>query len=104
MEQDVTPGTKLGDGDTITFTVPNIYISYPNFTDGTYTESDVKKFCDENGITLNVTYVEDPNNADGSVVYQNMAAGSKVSKDANLRIKVVQNNVTNTEPFDTGDE
>ena len=104
LEQDVTPGTKLGDGDTITFTVPNIYISYPNFTDGTYTESDVKKFCDENGITLNVTYVEDPNNADGSVVYQNMAAGSKVSKDANLRIKVVQNNVTNTEPFDTGDE
>ncbi len=104
LEQDVTPGTKLGDGDTITFTVPNIYISYPNFTDGTYTESDVRKFCDENGITLNVTYVEDPNNADGSVVYQNMAAGSKVSKDANLRIKVVQNNVTNTEPFDTGDE
>ena len=104
LEQNVTPGTKLGDGDTITFTVPNIYISYPNFTDGTYTESDVRKFCDENGITLNVTYVEDPNNADGSVVYQNMAAGSKVSKDANLRIKVVQNNVTNTEPFDTGDE
>ena len=104
LEQDVTPGTKLGDGDTITFTVPNIYISYPNFTDGTYTESDVRKFCEENGITLNVTYVEDPNNADGSVVYQNMAAGSKVSKDANLRIKVVQNNVTNTEPFDTGDE
>lgn len=103
LEQDVEPGVKLGDGDTITFTVPNIYVSYPNFTDGTYTEADVKKFCDENGITLNVTYVEDANSADGAVVYQNMAAGSKVSKDANLRIKVVQNTDTDTETRDTGD-
>lgn len=103
LEQDVEPGVKLGDGDTITFTVPNIYVSYPNFTDGTYTEADVKKFCDENGITLNVTYVEDANSADGAVVYQNMAAGSKVSKDANLRIKVVQNTETDTETRDTGD-
>ena len=103
LEQDVEPGVKLGDGDTITFTVPNIYVSYPNFTDGTYTEADVKKFCDENGITLNVTYVEDANSADGAVVYQNMAAGSKVSKDANLRIKVVQNTETDTETYDTGD-
>ena len=103
LEQDVEVGTKLGEGDTITFTIPNIYISYPNFTDGTYTEADVKKFCDENGITLNVTYVEDINNVDGAVVYQNMAAGSKVSKDANLRIKVVKNVEINTETQDTGD-
>lgn len=103
LEQDVEVGTKLGEGDTITFTIPNIYISYPNFIDGTYTEADVKKFCDENGITLNVTYVEDINNVDGAVVYQNMAAGSKVSKDANLRIKVVKNVEINTETQDTGD-
>ena len=103
LEQDVEVGTKLGEGDTITFTIPNIYISYPNFTDGTYTEADVKKFCDENGITLNVTYVEDINSVDGAVVYQNMAAGSKVSKDANLRIKVVKNVEINTETQDTGD-
>ena len=103
LEQDVEVGTKLGEGDTITFTIPNIYISYPNFTDGTYTEADVRKFCDENGITLNVTYVEDINNVDGAVVYQNMAAGSKVSKDANLRIKVVKNVEINTETQDTGD-
>ena len=106
LEQDVEPGTKLGDGDTITFVIPNIYVSYPNFTDGTYTKDDVQKFCDENGLTLNVTEVEDQTKSDGAVIYQNMAAGSKVSKGANLRIKVVKNPVqttTETEPSDTGD-
>lgn len=106
LEQDVEPGTKLGDGDTITFVIPNIYVSYPNFTDGTYTREDVQKFCDENGLTLNVTEVEDQTKSDGAVIYQNMAAGSKVSKGANLRIKVVKNPVQTTpetEPSDTGD-
>ena len=103
LEQDVDPGTKLGDGDTITLTIPNIYVSYPNFTDGTYTREDVQKFCDENGLTLNVTEVEDQTKSDGAVIYQNMAEGSKVSKGANLRIKVVKNPDIDTETSDTGD-
>ena len=110
LEQDVKPGTKLGEDDTITFVIPNIYVSYPNFTDGTYTQDDVKKFCDEHGLTLNVTEVVDTTKSNGTVVYQNMQAGSKVSKGANLRIKVVKNpevpapeEGTATEPQDTGD-
>ena len=103
LEQDVEAGSKLGDGDTITFTTASVYISYPNFTDGTYTEEDVKKFCDENGIALDVTYVEDASQSDGAVIYQNMAAGSKIGKDASLRIKVVKNPQTDTETYDTGD-
>ncbi len=105
LDQDVEPGTKLGDGDTITFTIPNIYVSYPNFTDGTYTKDDVQKFCDENGLTLHVTEVQDLQSENGAIVYQNMAAGSKVSKGANLRIKVVKNPEVPTTPSDsdTGD-
>ena len=91
IDQDVEPGTKLGDGDTITLTIPNIYKTYPNFTDGTYTEDDVKKFCDENGITLNVTYIEDMTKSEGVVTYQNMGAGSRINSGDNLRIKVVKN-------------
>lgn len=103
LEQDVEPGTKLGEGDTITLIIPDIYISYPNFTDGTYTEEDVKKFCDENGLTLNVTEVQDLQSEDGAIVYQNMAAGSKVSEGANLRIKVVKNPEVTETPTDTGE-
>lgn len=101
LDQDVEPGTKLGDGDTITFTIPNIYVSYPNFTDGTYTKDDVQKFCDENGLTLHVTEVQDLQSENGAIVYQNMAAGSKVSKGANLRIKVVKNPEVPTTPSDS---
>ena len=105
IDQDVEPGTKLGDGDTITLIIPNIYKTYPNFTDGTYTEDDVKKFCDENGITLNVTYIEDMTKSEGVVTYQNMGAGSRINSGDNLRIKVVKNPELEdaTEPSDTGD-
>lgn len=101
LSQDVKVGEKLGEGDTITFTIPNVYVSYPNFTDGTYTKDDVQKFCDENGLTLNVTEVQDLQSENGAIVYQNMAAGSKVSKGANLRIKVVKNPETDKDTGDT---
>ena len=106
IEQDVDAGEKLGDGDTITLIIPNIYKTYPDFTDGTYTKDDVQKFCDENGITLNVTYVEDMTKSEGVVTYQNMGAGSRINSNDNLRIKVVKNpELENaTEPSDTGDE
>ena len=97
LEQDVKAGEKLGKGDTITLTIPNVYVAYPNFTDGTYDESSVEKFCTTNNITLDVTYVEDSSKTDGTVIYQNMSAGSKVVTGANLRIKVVKNTTKKTE-------
>ncbi len=107
IEQSVKAGEKLGKDDTITLTIPNIYNSYPNFTDGTYTVEDVKKFCTDNGLTIDITYVEDSTAKNGDIIYQNQSAGSKVSKGANLRIKVVQNkekvDTEETEKIDTTD-
>ena len=91
ISQDVKAGEKLGKGDKITFTIPNIYSAYPNFTDGTYTVDSVNKFASDNGITVDVTYVEDASSNNGAIIYQNMAAGSKINKGDNLRIKVVKN-------------
>ena len=91
LSQDIKPGEKLGKGDTITFTIPNIYTAYPNFTDGTYTVADIEKFATDYGLTLDTTYVEDASSQNGAIIYQNQTAGSKVSKGANLRIKVVKN-------------
>lgn len=94
LSQDVKAGEKLGKGDTITLTIPNIYVSYPNFSDGTYTVTSVQQFCTDNGLTLDITYVQDSTSTDGTIIYQNMSAGSKVTKGSNLRIKVVQNKTT----------
>ena len=91
LQQDVKAGEKLGKGDTITLTIPNIYTAYPDFTDGTYDVKSVEKFCEENDVTLDITYVEDASKEDGTIIYKNMATGSKVNKKDNLRIKVVKN-------------
>ena len=91
LQQDVKAGEKLGKGDTITLTIPNIYTAYPDFTDGTYDVKSVEKFCEENEVTLDITYVEDASKEDGTIIYKNMATGSKVNKKDNLRIKVVKN-------------
>ena len=91
LQQDIKAGEKLGKGDTITLTIPNIYTAYPDFTDGTYDVKSVEKFCEENDVTLDITYVEDASKEDGTIIYKNMATGSKVNKKDNLRIKVVKN-------------
>jgi len=91
LSQDVKVGEKLGKGDTITLTIPNIYKSYPNFNEEEYTENSAREFAKENGLNINVTYVQDPSSVDGTIIYQNMSAGSKVTKGATLKIKVVKN-------------
>lgn len=91
IDQDVKKGEKLSKGDSITLVIPNIYTSYPNFTDGSYTVKAVEKFCETNGITLNVSYVQDPSSENGMIIYQNQAAGSKATSGATLNIKVVKN-------------
>ena len=91
LEQSVDPGEKIGKGDEITLTIPEVYTSYPNFVEGGYSETSVRQFCEENGLTLNVSYVQDPTSSNGTIIYQNMNPGSKVSEGATLNIKVVKN-------------
>ena len=45
LEQDIEPGEKIGKGDTITLTIPEVYTSYPNFVEGGYSETSVRQFC-----------------------------------------------------------
>ena len=54
IEQSVEAGTMLSTGDDITIYAPKIVNEYPDFTDGTWTVDDVKKFCEE--YELNVTF------------------------------------------------
>ncbi|MBQ9011233.1 MAG: Stk1 family PASTA domain-containing Ser/Thr kinase [Bacilli bacterium] len=91
LSQDVKAGEKLDKGDVITLTIPNIYATYPDFAKEGYTLVDVKNFCTENGLSLDVTYQEDTSKENGTIIYQNMMAGTKVSKGASVKITVVKN-------------
>ena len=101
LSQDVKPGSKLDKGDVVTLTIPNIYITYPDFANEGYSVVDVKNFAKENDITLEIKYQSDYNKSDGTIVYQNMVAGTKVNKGSTLQITVVKNEeVSDSEPDD----
>ena len=91
LSQDVKAGEKLGKGDILTLTIPNLYKTYPDFAKDGYSVVDVKKFCTDNDITLEIKYQSDVSHSNGEIIYQNMVAGTKVNKGATLTITVVKN-------------
>ena len=91
LSQDIEPGKKLGKGDTIILTIPNIYEAYPDFVKEAATEDDVRTFCAKHDIKLEVGYQSDAQKLDGTVIYQNQTAGSKINSDSTLRVTIVSN-------------
>ena len=85
--QSVEIGTKLVKGDNIILYIPNISTVYPDFVKDKWTINDIKKFCEEYGLSLNVEEVEDDSVEEETVVYQSRTAGSEIIKNASLTIK-----------------
>ena len=95
IEQSVEAGESLTIGDTITLYIPKLVSKYPDFTDGTYTVSDVEDWCNEKEVTLKINYVQKDGKEDGDIINQSPAAGqTKVVKGQTLKITVVQNSAT----------
>ncbi len=104
LSQDVKAGEKLGKGDIITLTIPNLYKTYPDFIKDGYSVIDIKKFCTDNGITLEVKYQSDASHTNGEIIYQNMVAGTKVTSGATLSITVVKNEEKQTDKEDKNEQ
>ena len=110
ISQDVKAGEKLGKDDSITLVIPKIYRVYPDFEAEGYSVSSIRRFCDENGVNLDVVY-EESNKPEGTILSQSQKAGSKVVKDTNLKIRVSrkaetdnnQNNTDNTNTDETAE-
>ena len=47
IKQEPAAGTEVKEGDTITLYVPDIVDSYPDFTKGNYSLTDIQAFCDK---------------------------------------------------------
>lgn len=88
IEQSVQAGEKLGAKDSITLYIPNVDAKYPDFTDGSYTEEDVKKFCDKYNVTLEIKRVEDSSYDEGTIYKQSRPEGYTVSSGTTLVIYV----------------
>ncbi len=92
MRQSVEPGQKLSARDSIELFIPDIVTQYPDFTDGTWTEEDVQRFCDEYGVTLKIKR-EANSSDDGTIFYQSRKEGYTVISGTSLTIKVSDSSV-----------
>lgn len=90
VSQDKEAGTILKKGNTIIFKVIKIITTYPDFVSEDYSVDGVKKFCEDNGITLNITYKETNDKTEGTILSQSRTAGTKVMSGVTLRIEVAK--------------
>ncbi len=86
--QDVDPGTKLSERDTITLYIPDVVTKYPDFTNGEWTKEDVQDFCDKHGVTLKVEEVASSSYDVGRIFYQSRTEGYTVASGTTLTIKI----------------
>lgn len=98
MDQSIKKGEHLSKGDNITLYIPDIKNLYPNFTDGTYSVSDIidfaneyklkLKFIDKDSKTISITSENASEYADYKIITQNRAVGTKVTENASFTIKI----------------
>lgn len=98
MDQSIKKGEHLSKGDNITLYIPDIKNLYPDFTDGTYSVSDIidfaneyklkLKFIDKDSKTISITSENANEYADYKILTQNRAVGTKVTENASFTIKI----------------
>ena len=98
MDQSIKKGEHLSKGDNITLYIPDIKNLYPDFTDGTYSVSDIidfaneyklkLKFIDKDSKTISITSENANEYSDYKILTQNRAAGTKVTENASFTIKI----------------
>lgn len=91
VRQSIEAGTKINKSENITLYVASVGIAYPDFTDGSYTVSDVEEFCEENGVKLQINYTVSDTHLAGTILKQSRTAGSPVKSGAKFTITVAEN-------------
>ena len=83
LRTDPEAGTKVRQGSSehtcsVTLYIPEKEVTYPNFLSGNYTLDDIKKFCDDNNLKLQVKYEEKANVKEGTIIGQSRPEGTVV--------------------------
>ena len=90
VSQSITKGEEVKAGDEIILYIPDVYEEYPDFTDGTWSVSDVEAFCEEYGLNLQLAYQETEDYGVGTIIRQSREAKSKIVRGASLKITVAK--------------
>ncbi len=107
ISQNVSAGTELKEGDSITFVVAQVEVVYPDMVGEEWSKKDVESFCEKYNITLTVVEKESTRYTPGTVMSQSRGAGDTVIEGSTLKVTIArapattpnnQDQNTNTDP------
>ncbi|MCM1053413.1 MAG: Stk1 family PASTA domain-containing Ser/Thr kinase [Ruminococcus sp.] len=90
IDQSEKEGARLSENDKITLYIPNIITKYPDFTNGDYTEDDVRDFASVYELDLDVQYVNTNEYKEGTITYQSRPEGYTIVAGQSFRIRVAK--------------
>ena len=90
--QDLEVGTEVSKGTNITLYIPDIIVKYPDFTDGTWTEDDIKAFAEKYELSVEFKYKEKDGYQNGAIISQSRASGTTVTSGVTITITVAKTN------------
>ena len=100
LEQSIKEGERVvAKKTTIELIYATLIMTYPDFTDGTYTRDLIEQFCSDNKITCNFKEEEDNNYKEGTILLQSRGIGDEVKPGTTLIITIA----TNTKNEETND-
>ncbi|MCM1371209.1 MAG: Stk1 family PASTA domain-containing Ser/Thr kinase [Clostridium sp.] len=88
LEQDILSGTMIKKGDTITFTVADTSVEYPDFVKEQWSLEQIQQFCDDNGVKLTIKYQETSSFSDGTVLSQSREAGTVINNPTTITVTI----------------
>ena len=97
IKQDLKEGTEVAKGTNITLYIPDIIVKYPDFTDGTWTEKDIKEFCDKYELAVEFKYKSRAGFNSGDIISQSRASGTAVTNGATIVITIATEYVNESE-------
>ncbi len=98
VKQSVEAGTSVKKGTSITLYKAMVGVAYPDFTDGTYTVTDVEDFCRTHNVTPEVKYTIDETNSENNIYRQSREPGSPVIEGTTFTIWVSKADNSSDEP------
>ena len=90
IKQDLEVGTQVAKGTNITLYIPEIVVKYPDFTDGTWTESRIQEFCTKYELKCNIKKNKNTEERDGTILSQSRPKGDKVTSGADVTITIAE--------------
>ena len=98
IKQDLEVGTQVAKGTNITLYIPEIIVKYPDFTDGTWTESRIQEFCSKYELKCTIKKSKNTEERDGTILSQSRPKGDKVTNGADVTITIAEKDEVKEEP------